>query len=437
MSIEKIEAVVNRDYELAHPDIEAAKRIEPFYEIFGLFRIKDEQVKTLVLAAARTIAYKLGIFTYFALDKELGYLSKPMRSKVINHLKNCGWIVDTAGYYEMPDRVGSFLTFLFSSVARGELTVSERMNLMIEESLYIEHFNLDDDEEKNVLRLSLKLQYYRDYMQQILQRKSHNETQKIMRESKEIRLAMDRAQNMATKKLSMTERTLVHQLCSEILAAVAEIIKIGFQTVNENARAIGEFVSPEMIGDFLRVATEDELTALTVKHFAAPKQSMQLREETVLDRGLNFLEHGPVPFEPSPTEFPEPVEYVEEEVVTEKVQNPMEKFYHELLVKMDGVNNIPLDKLLEKDDSFGMAIYRTGQSLKLAREVQESPEEREVFYINVGEEFKTIDHKNVAVISDVVIERKEKDVSDQRTRGLQPGGTAHLCHVPLRVGAKK
>lgn len=401
------------DYNLNHPDILAAKKVEQYYYLFEIFKIQDPRTISLVLAGARTIANRLGTFSNADLEHYLGYMKKTNRIRVVNYLKKHGWIVHNGIDYEMPSHVRSFLVFLFSSFVRGNMSIAEQIRAISAEADMAENYNIGEEAEATYYMGMKALVHWRDYMKRVLQKRSRREIAEIFQGSKDISDAIRSLQKGLKKKKdnlfsSLSKQQEIHELASEILELLAGVLNVALDSIRGDAKSIGEYITPTMVEEFLHNAPLDFLAQLSVKNFASPKQVLQLREETVASKAMAFFARRP---EIDPNVPPPPVvNFVEEEIITERLQNPLELLYQELTVKMEGRQEAPFEEMLFKEeDGFGMAMYRTGQMVKLSIELQ-SPDistgKTDAFRIQVYETFKELPKGPVAEMSDTVI-RKE------------------------------
>ncbi|AIF53530.1 hypothetical protein [Pelosinus sp. UFO1] len=364
------------DYELNQPDITAAKKLEEHYALFDIFKIRDTQLVTLILAAARTLAGKFGTMTNSEIDSALSYMKKQTRVQVIKHLRDAGWLQYNGVDFEMPDRARSLVHFMFTSLPRGDMSFSQSLRLDEHEAGSGSFYNLDEDEKENLyfLRLLSGLRNKCDDMQRILQKKDRRRIWKIFHEGQEIIAEVSRLRKNLKKShlniFSNSEKEFeIHTLLSQMIDLVSQIVRMGQELVSENSKSIGEFITPDMLDDYLRNASVELLSGLTRDTFASLKQVSQLREETIETKTLSLLNDQPEEIiEITPP--PEIVDFIEEEFIIEKVKNPLELLYHEIAAKMRDVDCTALDELLfDHGDKFGIALYRTGQAVQLTHEL--------------------------------------------------------------------
>ena len=86
----------------------------------------------------------VGTFSYFELDQALGYLSKKNRHQVIDYLRKSHWIEYNGVDYEMSDRVKSFIYFIFTSLDRNDLSISQTIDLSLAEAEMSSMYNYSE-----------------------------------------------------------------------------------------------------------------------------------------------------------------------------------------------------------------------------------------------------------------------------------------------------
>lgn len=160
----------NFEYDFNHPDVQAAIKIEPYHGLFEIFNIQDTEMITLVLAATVTITKNLGVFSKDEIYTELNYMSKEKKKKVVDYLIKRNWIIFNGVDFEVPDRVKSFIKFLFTSLVRGDISISDNISLILAELEMTEHYNLSDTDKDIAYHIALlgELHNYQDRMERIL-----------------------------------------------------------------------------------------------------------------------------------------------------------------------------------------------------------------------------------------------------------------------------
>jgi hypothetical protein len=189
---------------------------------------------------------------------------------------------------------------------------------------------------------------------------------------------------------------------------------LAIQFQRESQKGLGEFSSPEMIEIALHEASKEALASFAEKNFSAPKQVYQLREEIIQSRTRAFFENEKE--EIIATLPPEPVDIIEEEMILERIENPMELFYQEIVMKMKLKDEAPMDEILFNNiDNFGQAMYKTGQLVKLTSELRNSENEeiseKELFRLKVNDAYKKLSECPVDVVTECHI-RRDKNGSD-------------------------
>ncbi|WP_425801208.1 hypothetical protein ACHOLT_12760 [Desulfitobacterium sp. Sab5] len=412
MPSEQEPSLIDIDYSLNKDDIIDAKQIEPYYKIFGIFNLKDPKMTTLVLAAARTISRQGGISTRFELDDLLNYMQKTTRNKVIKHLIKYEWVVFNGIDYQMPGRIVSLLTHgLFGSVIRGEMNFAQEILLVGNEAEISDLYNLDQETiEKNFDIHMSQLKDIRDKIERMIQKRSKKDIREIIQTSPTILKAIDELRKKIRKRSnlfsSFQKRNEFYEVCGQITALVAQTLDTARENLLQDVSAIGKYFDPEKMEEFLKGASFDYLTNLAIKYFSAPKQTPQLREETVVYKTKSFFMQIPDEI----IEIPPPpiIDFEEEEIIFENKDKPLELLYHELQFKLKDRQNAPLDEVLfTESDSFGIAMYRTGQTVKLISDLQAPAIKRdEILDLDVRDNMKSLNKGHVAEITETYIRRE-------------------------------
>lgn len=400
-------------YDQNHPDILAAKKIEPYHNLFDIFNIQDTEMISLIMASAITIMKKLGVFSkediYFVLD----YMSEANRKKVVEYLIKRNWIVFNGIDFEMPDRVKSLIKFLFTSFLRGDISVSDSISLVLAEYEMAEHYNLDEIDKDTASHIALigELHNIQSKMGRVLQRRNHKEIMHIIRQSSQIinniqslKKLIKKRDNSLLSKFSMRQEA--HNSISEVMITISRIMQIGAVEIIGNTKsAMADYISPEMINDFLETAPVDLMVELIRNNFASPKIINHLTEEKIIERTKAFVESRPEQEIVTPS--PLIVEYTEEETVVQAIIDPLKVFYEELVNSMGESDKAPFEKVVFKpSDSFGIAIYRTGQMLRLASEETKSIDVSQRFIVNISENIKDLVYEAVEKMSEAFVERR-------------------------------
>ncbi len=399
------------DYNLTKDDIVDAKKIEPYYKIFGVFNLKDPKMTTLALASARTISRYGGIITRIELDEILNYMQKSTRNKVIKHLIKYEWIIFNGIDYQMPGRIVSLLTHgLFGSVIRGEMDFAQEILLVGNEVEISNFYNLDQDTvEKNFDIHMSQLKDIRDKIERMILSRSKKEIREIMQTSPTILNAINELRKKIRKRndfsSSFHKRNEFYEVSGQITALITQTLENARENLLQDVSAIGKYFDPEKMDEFLKGASFDYLTNLAIKYFSAPKQTTQLREETVVYKTKSFFlqEHNEM------AEVPPPpiIDFEEEEIIYERKDNPLQLLYHELIHKIQDRQNAPLDEVLFSEiDSFGFAMYRTGQTVKLISNLQaQEPIKEEILDLDVKDNIKSLNTGSIKEMTEAYLRR--------------------------------
>lgn len=405
------QTIIDIDYNLNKDDIIDAKKIEPYFKMFGVFNIQDPRMTTLVLASARTISRHGGNLSRSELDDILNYMQKSMRRKVINYLIKYEWILFNGIDYQMPGRIVSLLTHgLFGSVIRGEMDFAQEILLVGSEAEISDLYNLDQETiEKNFNIHMRQLSHIRDNIERTIQRRSKREIREIIQSSPTILSAIDELRKKIKRRTDLSssfqKRNEFYEVCGQITALVAQTLDIARENLLQDVSALGKYIDPEKMEEFLKGTSVEYLTNVAIKYFSAPKQTPQLREETLIHKTKSFfLQECNETIEIPP---PPIIDFEEEEIIFETKDNPLDLLHHELVFKLKDRQDAPLDEVLfSESDSFGLAMYRTGQAVKLVSNLQVSETiKKEILDLEVKDDMKSLKNRCIKEITETYIRR--------------------------------
>jgi hypothetical protein len=405
---------VQNDYDLSHKDIVMVRSIEKHLKLFDIFKLRNSQMITLVLAGAKTLASEAGRFTIEEAQNHLSYISKKNRNRIIKELIEKGWIIFDGFDYEVSGKVRSFLTSMFLSFAKEKLSMEEQIKTTIMLADFADEFNMGQEETESIKNMGLReLSVWKGYLERVIQKNSRREVLEIGKHTQGIIKVIRDTQKMLENNRKVLARGNYDEffdLTSSILSLTTQILSMAIHFQRESQKGLGEFISPEMIELALHDASTEILTSFSEKNFSAPKQVFQLREEIIDSRTRAFFENRKEKI--VSTLPPEPVDILEEELTFKPVQNPLEVFYQEIVLKMKLKDEAPMDEILFEDiDSFGQAMYKTGQLLKLTREVSNKEdleiERNEIFRLKVNDSYKELLKGPVKTVTECHIRRDE------------------------------
>lgn len=406
------------DYDLTHKDIVMVKSIEKHLKLFEIFKLRNTQMIILTLAGAKTLASEAGRFSMEEAQKYLGYLSKRTRDKVLRELMEKGWIIFDGFDYEVPGKVRSFLSSMFLSFAKENLSMEEQIKTTVMLAKFVDEFNMDEEQTESIKNMGFReLSVWKGYLERVIQKKSRREILEIGKQTQGIINVIKGTQKTLNSNHHIFSRTKYDEffdITSSILDLTTQILSMAIQFQRESQKGLGEYISPEMIESALHNAPVEILANLAVKNFSAPKQVYQLREEIIESRTRAFFDNEKE--EIIATLPPEPIDVIEEEMITDRIQNPMELFYQEIALKMKAIVEAPMEEILFKDiNSFGQAMYKTGQLLQLTGELKSSKEPKsmgkEVFELLVEDAYKQLAEGPVEIVTECYL-RRIKDGSD-------------------------
>lgn len=234
----------------------------------------------------------------------------------------------------------------------------------------------------------------------------------MIKQSSQIISNIQKLRKLARKKehsilSKFTMRHEAHDSISGIIDTVSKILQIGVIDIIGNTKsAVADYISPEMIIDFLENASIDLMAGMIKNNFSSPKVMNHITEEKVMERTKAFIEARPDKIEATPS--PPQVEYVEEETIVQTSIEPIKIFYEELIMKMEGKNRVPFEEVVFKaTDSFGIAMYKTGQMLRVSSEVIPNVNENQIFTARITDNIKNIDKGSTDKMTEAYVERRE------------------------------
>ncbi|SHN55763.1 hypothetical protein [Desulfitobacterium chlororespirans] len=406
------------DYNLTHKDIIMVKNIEKHLKLFEIFKLRNTQTIVLILAGAKTLASETGRFSMEEAQKYLGYMSKTTRDKVFRELLEKGWIIFDGFDYEIPGKVRAFLSSMFLSFAKENLSMSEQIKTTVMLAEFVDEFNMDEEQTESLKNMGFReLSVWKGYLERVIQKKSRREILEIGKQTQGIINVIKSTQKTLNNNRHIFSRLHYDEffnITSSILDLTTQILSMAIQFQRESQNGLGEFISPEMIETALHNAPIEVLAELTVKNFSAPKQVYQLREEIIESRARSFFENEKEEIVATPP--PEPIDIIEEEMILNRMQSPMELFYQEIALKMKAKDEVPMEELLFKDiNSFGQAMYKTGQMLKLTGDLKSRKERKEMdkegFELQVEDAYKQLTEGPVEMVTECFV-RRMKNGSD-------------------------
>lgn len=335
--------VAKNDYDLTHKDIIMVKNIEKHLKLFEIFKLRNIQMIILILAGAKTLASEAGRFSMEEAQKYLGYMSKTTRDKVLRELLEKGWIIFDGFDYEVPGKVRAFLSSMFLSFAKENLSMEEQIKTTVILAEFVDEFNMDEEQTESLKNMGFReLSVWKGYLERVIQKKSRREILEIGKQTQGIINVIKSTQKTLNNNRHIFSRLHYDEffnITSSILDLTTQILSMAIQFQRESQKGLGEFISPEMIEMALHDAPIEVLTELTVKNFSAPKQVYQLREEIIESRARSFFENEKEEIIATPP--PEPIDIIEEEMILDRMQSPMELFYQEIAPQNESERGSP------------------------------------------------------------------------------------------------
>jgi hypothetical protein len=301
---------------------------------------------------------------------------------------------------------------MFLSFAKENLSMEQQIETTVMLAKFADKFNLDDGQTQSIKNMGFReLSVWKDYLERVIQKNSRREVLEIGEHTQGIIKVIKNTQKDLNSNRTLISRTNYDEffdITSSILDLTTRILSMAIQFQRESQKGLGEFISPEMIEAAIQYAPKEVLASFAVKNFSAPKQFYQLREEIVENRTRAFFDNQKEEIIATPP--PEPVDIIEEEMIFDRLKNPMELFYQEIVMKMKLKQEAAMDEILYHDiNSFGEAMYKTGQILKLTRELKNDKNTeitgKEVFNLKVNDAYKELSEGPVEIVTECYLRR--------------------------------
>lgn len=369
------------DYNIPNEDINQAKMIEPFYDLFRLFTLRNDETITLALAAIRTLARQTdGFFTREQMNLSLNYLSSESRTKVSKSLQDYGWITNNGLRYEITERVRNLMVFLFGTLTRSSQDMARDLSVSFSFLDLDEAAGIDEGTAEGNFESAIgSLRRVKAQLEQVLEKKSATEANRLLSKSKEVRTVIDnivkrlKEKNRQTYKYTLT--TEVYKLRAEIIRMYQELLTFINQDIQANAKSFGKYLTPEQINEFLEKASTELLANLARRRISTEIKPLFVTKDEIMTKGCAYLERRSVIQELTP---PPPIVEIKRENVTINVQEGAAvQFYRELLAKLDLQTPISLEKVIVKN-TYGESLFRAGLLVTVLRDLENLPEKKQI-----------------------------------------------------------
>lgn len=147
------EQLIISDYDTPHPHIVYAKHLEKHLDMFGIFKIQNDQMIILCYSAAVSLALSgQAMFQYTDLERILGHIEKDTRTKIIHYLKKHKWLVDNITSYELSEAARKFLNFASGPLPANDLSLSQELNISRKQAELSDDYNLDEEQSMKLFK---------------------------------------------------------------------------------------------------------------------------------------------------------------------------------------------------------------------------------------------------------------------------------------------
>jgi hypothetical protein len=396
---------------LEHEDMQQAKEIEPYFDFFRIFSLKDKELIIGCMAAMKTLARQTeGVFNREEMDQALYYIHKDMRSKVLHKLLHYGWIENNGIRFVIPESVYSMVVFMHGALTRSDQTFAQEIDVSFAMTDLDEITGSSQKVAKSNFETAIgTLRKIRSDLVRVLDQKSPMEARNMLNRSNKIRESMDRVLRRLKKKnkklYGFTITNEVQLLRAQIIRLYQELFTFIHQDIRANARAFGQYLTPEQMDQFLHEASTDLLAQLSQRRFATPIRQLFISKDDVFQRGVAYLENKPVSQEL--TSSPPVVKMVERSISSNESTNEMFSFMNEIIERLNQNQILSVSEAVVKD-SYGETLYRTGLLTTLNYELSEDKEKEAIDLILDGS-IIPLDKGPVSRISKGTVKIKNRD----------------------------
>ncbi|MHC1682919.1 MAG: hypothetical protein AB6733_08225 [Clostridiaceae bacterium] len=379
--------VLTYKYDKTNQFYEEASKIEPYFKVFKLFSIKDEDIIKLCIASIRVLAVNTqGYFTRIEAIKELSFMEIDLAKKIFNYLEKYEWIVNNGVNYELPDKIRYFAMFVISALSSRD----ENYDQMLAVPLLMSELDevLDSSEEISISNIKVligALGKVKSELKSVLEQKNTDSARIALRKSGNVRTQIDNIQKVIKrknkKKYQYIITNMVQSICAEIINLHQDLLSFIHDDIQANSKAFGKYLTPEQIAEFLHKCPIEKMALLSEKNFSSPHQVMLITKAELEKRGGDYLTRK-IEFQEA-TQPPPVAEIVKRRVIVSKNDSDVNKFYEELFFNKETDYEIPIKDLVVKE-TYGKSLYRAGLLIILKQDIKLLDESKDILVTNNG-----------------------------------------------------
>lgn len=376
-----------KNYDSSNEFYEEATKIEPYFKVFKLFSIKDNDVIKLCISSIRILAINTqGYFSRNEALKELSFMDIDLAKKIFSYLEKYEWIVSNGVNYELPDKIRYFAMFVISALS----TRNENYDQMLAVPLLMSELDevLDSTEEISISNIKVligALGKVKLELKSVLQQKNTESARIALMKSANVRTQIDNIQKVIKrknkKKYQYIITNMVQSICADIINLHQDLLSFIHDDIQANSKSFGKYLTPEQITEFLHKCSIEKMSLIIEQSFSSPHQVVLITKAELERRGGDYLTRK---IEYQEATQPPPIAEIEKRKVTvSNNDSDINKFYEELFSDKENDYEIPIKDLVVKG-TYGNSLYRAGLLIILKQDIKLLDESKNILITNNG-----------------------------------------------------
>lgn len=379
------QVISTNNYDTTNQFYEVASKIEPFFKVFKLFSIKDDEIIKLCISAIRILAINTqGYFTRNEAIKELSFMNIDLAKKVFGYLERYEWIINNGVNYELPDKIRYFDMFVVSVLSNGHENYNQALAVPLAMSELDEV--LESSEEISVSNIKVligALDKVKLELKSVLEQKNTESARMALRKSVNVRIQIDNIQKAIKrknkKKYQYIITNMVQSICAEIINLHQDLLSFIHDDIQANSKSFGKYLTPEQIAEFLHKCSMERMSSLVEKNFSSPHQLTLITKAELERRGGDYLTRK-IEFQEA-TQPPPVVEIEKRKISVDNNDSDIIKFYDELFLNHEEDYKVPLKDIVVSE-TYGSSLYRAGLLIIMKQDIKLLDESKYISIIN-------------------------------------------------------
>lgn len=379
--------ISTNNYDRANQFYEEATKIEPYFKVFKLFSIKDDDIIKLCISSIRILAINTqGYFTRNEAIKELSFMDLDLAKKIFGYLEKYEWIVNNGVNYELPDKIRYFAMFVISALS----TRDENYDQMLAVPLLMSELDevLESTEEISISNIKVligALGKVKSELKSVLEQKNTESARIALMKSGNVRTQIDNIQKVIKrknkKKYQYIITNMVQSICADIINLHQDLLSFIHDDIQANSKSFGKYLTPEQISEFLHKCSIEKMSLLIEQSFSSPHQLTLITKAELERRGGDYLTRK-IEFQET-TQPPPVVEIEKRKVIVSNNDSDIKKFYEELFLDKENDYEISIKDLVVKE-TYGNSLYRAGLLIILKQDIKLLDESNDILITNNG-----------------------------------------------------